>query len=333
VLLCVGDRLPLPADVAEPVRFAGTGGYDGPFYALVALDPLDRRPTSPFLDDPGKRYGRILLPALARATGASDLRGVAWRFALLNLLGVAGVAALVAHSRRGDRRAFWIGLAAGAQTGLAVSVARGLPGPVGTALLLLALHFRERNRDLRALACLALAPLDQELFAVVPVVLAAQALRARRGRDLLWLLALAPVLAWRAWVVRHGLPGGIPFADLGLPLLAPLRSGVESAALPRFPPEDLFSLLHLLAFLAIPAALRKAGASSWILASLWLAAACADRDVWIAFWSSARATAPAFVLAAARGGGTGALAAVAAASFTPALSVWFACFPPVLTHP
>ncbi|MGH7150328.1 MAG: hypothetical protein ACREIU_06510, partial [Planctomycetota bacterium] len=195
VLLCVGEPLPLPADVGEPVRFAGTGGYDGPFYALVALDPFDGRPTSPFLDDPGKRYGRILLPALAGASGASDLRGVAWRFAVLNLLGAAGVAALVAHSRGGDRRALWIGLAAGAQTGIAVSVARGLPGPVGTALLLLGLHLRERNRDLRALACLALAPLDQELFAVVPVVLAAQALLRRAGRGLLWLLALAPFLA------------------------------------------------------------------------------------------------------------------------------------------
>ncbi|HKB15146.1 MAG TPA: hypothetical protein VKF62_03730 [Planctomycetota bacterium] len=167
----------------------------------------------------------------------------------------------------------------------------------------------------------------------MPIVLAAQALLRRTGRGLLWILALAPVLAWRGWVVRHGLPGGLPFADLGLPLLAPLRAGVESMAFRGFPPEDLFSVVHLLAFLSIPTGLRKAGASAGILAALWLGAACADRDVWIAFWSSARATAPAFVLAAARGGGIGALGAAAAASFTPALSVWFACFPPVLTHP
>jgi hypothetical protein len=118
-----------------------------------------------------------------------------------------------------------------------------------------------------------------------------------------------------------------------LPLFAPLWAGAEAARLRGFLPENLFSLLHLAAFLVLPATLPRLRGEAAPFAALWLAAAAADRDVWVAFWSASRATAPAFALAAPQGGRIGGLGALAAASFTPAMAVWFACFPPVLSFP
>src|SRR6187399_4798 len=51
----------------------GSNGYDGQFYAQLALDPLLLSPeTSAALDAPAYRARRILTPALASVAGAGD---------------------------------------------------------------------------------------------------------------------------------------------------------------------------------------------------------------------------------------------------------------------
>jgi hypothetical protein len=62
-----GIRLP-PIATQENVYLlqgAGSGGYDGQYYRLIAQDPLIRHGTARFIDAPRLRYRRILVPALA----------------------------------------------------------------------------------------------------------------------------------------------------------------------------------------------------------------------------------------------------------------------------
>ena len=77
----------LPALQGLPVaRMRANGGYDGQFYAQLALYPSLREPAlKKTIDDPGYRARRIFLPWMAALLGGGD----AWRtlqvFALLNV--------------------------------------------------------------------------------------------------------------------------------------------------------------------------------------------------------------------------------------------------------
>ena len=65
---------------------ATIGGYDGQFYAQIALDPTLQRPDLlKALDNPGLRDQRIFLPALAHVLGLGRPRAVLFIYALLNL--------------------------------------------------------------------------------------------------------------------------------------------------------------------------------------------------------------------------------------------------------
>lgn len=335
VFLCVGDGVPLPAEAGEPARFEGQPGYDGQFTALVALDPLDRRETSRFLDDPGKRFARILLPGLARLAGANDLSSAAWILAAANALAAAAVAAAACALAPPGIWRVAAAIAAAVQPGLAVAVSRCTPGPLGLALCLGAFWLRRRGRLALAGACFALAALDQEIFATIPVALAAEGLLRRRSSSLAWLLSLGPTAIWRLSLAVQGMPGAIPTGDLGVPL-GGILDGIAGAIPPRgFLPEEIYEILHALSFvlLALSILRRSAAVPGACLAALWLAAASADRDVWVAFWSAARATAPAFALAAVRGDLPGRIAVGGAALFSPLLPIWFALYPPQLVGP
>ncbi len=62
------------------------GGYDGQFYAQMAIDPTLRRPDLfTALDDPGGRMQRPLLPALAHVLGGGRPASILRSYALLNL--------------------------------------------------------------------------------------------------------------------------------------------------------------------------------------------------------------------------------------------------------
>ena len=62
-------------------------GYDGQFYAQIALDPTLRDPhMAHAIDNPGLRAQRIFLPALAHVLGFGRPRTILFVYALLNLL-------------------------------------------------------------------------------------------------------------------------------------------------------------------------------------------------------------------------------------------------------
>jgi hypothetical protein len=332
VLLCVGERVDLPPGVGESARFVGQSGYDGQFTALVALDPLDRRDTARHLDDPGKRFARILLPGLAWLAGARNLRQAAWRLAAANALAAAIVAAAVVSLAPRGKGAKLAAVAAAVQPGIAVAVSRCTPGVLGLALVLLALVARRGSRPYPASVLLSLAALDQEIFAAIPVALAAASLWRGRRSGLAWLLALGPAALWRGYLAVRGFEGAIPTGDVGL-----LGGGIVATVLSTDPargflPQTTYEIVHALSFALSLLSLRRqnSAAPGACFAAVWLAGACADRDVWVAFWSASRATAPAFALAAARGDAAGRIAVWGAALFSPFLPVWFSLYPPDL---
>lgn len=49
----------------RPHQIPNSSGYDGQWYHLVAHDPFRQQGTDRYLDEPGTRYQRILVPALA----------------------------------------------------------------------------------------------------------------------------------------------------------------------------------------------------------------------------------------------------------------------------
>jgi hypothetical protein len=78
-------QLPAVRTVAPPV-VPDSAGYDGQFYAQVALDPLLRDPAlAAALDAPAYRARRILVPAAAHVLGLGQPAWVLQIFALLNV--------------------------------------------------------------------------------------------------------------------------------------------------------------------------------------------------------------------------------------------------------
>ena len=70
----IGAQLQLPPELAgeDVYRFPNPAGYDGQFYHLMAHDPFLRRGWAKFVDNPGLRWRRILVPALAHAVVFGD---------------------------------------------------------------------------------------------------------------------------------------------------------------------------------------------------------------------------------------------------------------------
>ncbi len=69
-----GAQLQLPPELAveDVYRFPNSAGYDGQFYHLIAHDPFLARGYTRFVDNPGLRWRRVLVPALAYAIVLGD---------------------------------------------------------------------------------------------------------------------------------------------------------------------------------------------------------------------------------------------------------------------
>ena len=84
-LYCIGSAAPLPPKLKTAYRFQSSTGFDGQFYLLIAMDPLFRRGTGAYVDEPDLRYRRILLPALAYALGFGYPGAIIYTYLLVNL--------------------------------------------------------------------------------------------------------------------------------------------------------------------------------------------------------------------------------------------------------
>jgi len=199
-------------------------GYDGQFYAQLALDPALRRADElkRALDSPEYRARRIGLPALAWAAGLGRPRTVVTAYALSNLLFAAVLAGLLAARTRLERpRDLLLAAALLWTTGTLTSMDRALSDLPASVLMLAAVWMAGRPAGLAG--TLAAAALMRETSVLG---LAAAAPASFRPRDLLRSAGVAaavllPLGLWLAWCrMRLGGAGASPTDAFGLPLVA-----------------------------------------------------------------------------------------------------------------
>lgn len=213
------DNLKLNAFRELPVFVhRDTGGYDGLYYAQIALDPSLRDPQlRGAIDNFAYRARRILPAALAWFLGAGQPAWIVQIYPVLNLVAWLALAALLwrllaVNNARGLLA--WIGVLFSA--GALASVRLALTDLVALAILAGAWWAAERERKKSAVGMLAAAVLARETS-----VLAVAGLIERpwlSGRNLLRALAVvAPLAAWIAYVRWRVGPADQGWSNLTIP--------------------------------------------------------------------------------------------------------------------
>ena len=139
----------------------GSEGYDGQFVLFMAEDLSPQR-VAVKLDVPAYRYQRILLPLLARLAALGSASLVPWALLLVNL--IAHVLAVWVLCSLLDHFDKWIGysLLYGLWVGLIGGIGADLHEPLAYGLVVFALWFRIKQRDIIAIGLLGLALLAKE---------------------------------------------------------------------------------------------------------------------------------------------------------------------------
>ena len=220
-LYCHGTQQRMPSLILgeQPYRFEGFG-FDGQYYHLIAHDPFFRRGFEQYVDDPGLRYRRGLLPVGANLLALGSDRWVHVTYpALIFLCGAMGVYWLALLAAAAGRSSCW-GLAFMLVPGVIASFDRMTPD-IGLIALMVAFLLALHGRNERLLwFSLILAPLVRET-GVLPVIgtVLARSSSAGLQRGCRYLLALAPALAWYVFVHAHVPPqhferSAIPLSDI-----------------------------------------------------------------------------------------------------------------------
>lgn len=248
------DAQALPEVRAVPHPLVGDVGYDGQFYAQLAIDPSLRHPgLATALDNPRYRSVRIFLPALAHLLGRGRPAAILDAYALLNLFFFALLLWTFVRFLKPSTVGHYLCLAAAAwSTGTLASVERALTDLPSAALAFLAAALAG---GAIALPVFAAALLCRESTVIALFSIAwprAPTSKALARAALAALAVLLPLTAWVLYVghIFHGAgtttPGslGLPFAGL----LPHLRDALS--ALLRAPGRlALFNLLATLSLL------------------------------------------------------------------------------------
>jgi len=201
------QRLPALKDV--PIATVPGGGYDGQFYAQIALEP---NPASPdiqnALDNPEYRFRRILLPLIAHYSGSGNPKLILNTYALLNvaawlLLAVLWWREVEASTERGA----FVWLACLLSLGALDSVRLSLTDLPCVLCLVLAARALQKKRPRWATLWFLIGGFVRETAVFAAAVFPAGK-KVEPGRK--WLLrglAIIPVLAWITWLYFN-LPGG-----------------------------------------------------------------------------------------------------------------------------
>lgn len=201
----------VPALQNVPHAVDSTYGYDGQFYAQLALDPLLQDPaTAKALDTPFYRARRIFLPWLANVVGL----GIPWlvlqTYALLNVaswLGLAWVLLRWFPPGSASATAAWVGCVLG--SGVLASMRLALPDGPSALLLALGIAALQANRHWVAAAILGVAGLTRETSLLGASVLAPSEIPTTRR--LVTFAAQAamvagPLALWLLYLSSLGLP-------------------------------------------------------------------------------------------------------------------------------
>jgi hypothetical protein len=215
-----GSLHPHPPELAGAPTRQGPG-YDGQFFAALAVDPLLLRPETPgYLDLPPYRAGRVGLPLAAwlLAVGHRPAAILVY-LALCGLLGLLGVW-VAARWLEDLGHSPWGALPLALSVGLVTTTTRALPDAAAASLLLLALWRESRGRS-GAAGLLAAASLVRETSLIAAGGLALVRWRegSRRGAVRAVAVPAAVAFGWRAWVASRLAVAGTGPPDLGRPLV------------------------------------------------------------------------------------------------------------------
>jgi hypothetical protein len=209
---------------AAPHYVHQNSGYDGQFYAQLALDPLLRdRETVTALDDAAYRGRRVLIPAIAHVLGLGRPAWILQAYSLMNVIAWIALGWLLLRWLPvGTAHAALAWTACMLSNGLLASVRRSLPDGPSLLFLVLGIIAIEKNRHWLAAAICGLSGTARETNVLGGSMLGAPwpLKPARIGR---WLaqaaLVVLPLIVWLMYLHTRGLtpsPGGHNFS---LPLV------------------------------------------------------------------------------------------------------------------
>jgi hypothetical protein len=277
------DRAGLPRGVTV---VPGTG-YDGQFYYRLALNPADlHRSAYGITFDNAYRVQRITYSLLVFVAAAGQAGAVPYALVVVNVVGLAVLAALGALLARDcGRPAAW-GLLVAGYSGFLFALGRDLTEICEACFVVATLLLLRRARPVAAGVALTAAVLSREtallVVGAVALVSLAEVARGRRrpGRaDAAWLVPVAAYVGWQ--LVGWAFLGSIPLrSDTENNLTYPFVSMVRAVAhnLGQLPSDHAALWLAELALLCVTTGAagvhltrsraRAAEKCAWVLAVL-----------------------------------------------------------------
>lgn len=280
-----------------PVATVKEGGYDGQFYAQLAVAPNITRPNVQLaLDNPSYRARRMAMPLTAHFLGLGQPSAILSIYALLNVVAwlvLAGVWWREVDASSPHGAAVWLGCML--SIGALDSVRMALTDLPATLLLVSAVLAMQSSRNGLAAVCIVAGGFVRETS-----VLAVKIFKAE-GWFKTWLLRMVcvlPVLAWCLWL-RLAIPGDSgthAFDWPGLGLVEHLGPCARELGAGNFDSRYLFGLAGALglAYQSVFVLLRWREQGPWIRLGLpfavlfWFLSAY----VFSGYWAAARACLP-----------------------------------------
>jgi hypothetical protein len=310
-LFCTGTTFRVPPALAREkiYRFNQSNGWDGQFYHYIAHDPFLMDGMWKYLDVPGMRYQRILVPAVAYvlAGGNASRIDTAYRAVILLFFGLGAYWSSRLAVWYGHRRAW--GLAFVCVPAAIVSMDRmAVDVALAAFVMAFALYTRKSEADWRLYAVLLLSALVRETgLLLLAAYLIWLLLRKRIRRAALFGTAALPALAWYEYVAARTPPFvpprpiSLPFSGLVDRLLHPLPypfSPVVDSVITAFDYLGVAGIV--LAFIiAFPVA-RKSGfdPTAWAMILFALLGIFLHRGQWLEISDIGRILTPLLVLLA-----------------------------------
>lgn len=216
------EQWALPAVRALPHELNVGSGYDGQFYAQIALDPLLRsRELTVAVDDLAYRGRRILLPWAAWALGGGQPWYVLQAYALLNVFAWLGLGVVLFRwLPAGGLRPTLAWIAIMFSDGLLSSMRQAVPDGPSMLLIALGVLALEKGRPWLAAAVIGVSGLARETNVLSAVIFTPRSLTATSLRTLAVqaTLVAAPLLLWSVYLWQLGLePTNAGLRNFGAP--------------------------------------------------------------------------------------------------------------------
>lgn len=268
-------------------------GHDGQQFYVIARNPFHPRTTAQQLDNPARRYRRVLFPVLGRLLSPVNGAPLVIALAVVSIIGVViGAIALCEY----PGAPAWIALAVPLNIGVMVAQFLTLSDALATGLILAVYAAAFRKRWVLAVVFSVLACLTREAAILVVIPLAFWPGISWRRRIAVTAPAVGILAAWTFLVVRlvgvHHLDStggdiGLPFRGwsgvTGFDLVAPLCGAllIVAGACRRGTPRPI--RIFLILNLALLACFGPNVAFSWVDSVRGIAPAIS-----IAVWALAR---------------------------------------------